>query len=459
MLLGAICLTKLPVDLLPKVSLPTVAVITQWPNVAPEEMETQSRGRSSRRSPPRPTSIRSAPAPRRLLLGPRAVQLRDGHRAGGRRCAAAGGARPPELPDRPDAADAHRLQNRPVAAADPDLWRLGRAGPGQAEDGTEQPGHARSSQSANGVASAVATGGLDRAIIVDVDPDKLQAYHLSLAQVSKRIVQENLDLPAGIAKQSNTEYTIRSLGYFNSPQETANIPVGSFNGQLVALEQVANVARLLSGAAALHAPERAARRRHDHRQAERGEHGRHRQERAGQSWSRSRSCIPNLNWGLAYDQSQFIVNSIDDVKNSALIGGALAIIILLFFLRNFRSTLVVALSIPISIISTFALLYVCGFTLNTLSLSGLSLATGLIVDDAVVVLENIFRHIERDKKRPAEAAVTGTKEITSAVVASTITIMVVFLPLLLIKGQAGQMFTAVRAGRHLLHRHLAARCD
>src|SRR5947207_11771577 len=101
----------------------------------------------------------------------------------------------------------------------------------------------------------------------------------------------------------------------------------------------------------------------------------------------------------------------------------------------------VALSIPISIIYTYALLDVCGFTLNTMSLGWLALATGLIVDDAVVVLENIFRHIERDKKRSAEAAVTGTMEIASAVVASTLTIIVVFMPLLLIKGQAGQMFT------------------
>src|SRR5205807_1775180 len=122
-------------------------------------------------------------------------------------------------------------------------------------------------------------------------------------------------------------------------------------------------------------------------------------------------------------------------------GGALAILSLLFCLRNSRSTLVVALSIPISIVSTFALLYVCGFTLNTMTLGGLALATGLIVDDAVVVLENIFRHIERDKKRPAEAAVSGTMEIASAVVASTLTVMVVFLPLMLLKGQSGHMFT------------------
>ena len=93
------------------------------------------------------------------------------------------------------------------------------------------------------------------------------------------------------------------------------------------------------------------------------------------------------------------------MQDSAIIGGMLAILILLFFLRNVRSTLVVALSIPTSIISTFALLYMCGFTINTMSLGGLALATGLIVDDAVVVLENIFRHIERDKKSATEAAV------------------------------------------------------
>ena len=131
----------------------------------------------------------------------------------------------------------------------------------------------------------------------------------------------------------------------------------------------------------------------------------------------------------------------NNVRDSAVIGGALAIIILLFFLRNIRSTLVVALSIPISIISTFALIYMCGFTINTMSLGGLALATGLIVDDAVVVLENIFRHMERDKKTSREAAVSATTEIFSAVVASTWTVMVVFLPLLLIKGQAGQMYT------------------
>jgi HAE1 family hydrophobic/amphiphilic exporter-1 len=155
----------------------------------------------------------------------------------------------------------------------------------------------------------------------------------------------------------------------------------------------------------------------------------------------AKRLYPNLNFRLAYDQSRFIGASVHRVQEDALIGATLAVIILLFFLRNVRSTLVVALSIPISIVSTFALIYLCGFSLNTMSLAGMALAVGLIVDDAVVVLENIFRHIERDKMRAAEAAVSGTQEILTAVVASTLTIMIVFLPLLLIQGQAGQMFT------------------
>ena len=148
-----------------------------------------------------------------------------------------------------------------------------------------------------------------------------------------------------------------------------------------------------------------------------------------------------MTFDLAYEQAGFIQASIDDLRDTALIGGGLAVLILMMFLRNFRATMVVALSIPISIISTFSLLYFGGFTLNTISLSGLALSSGLIVDDAVVVLENIFRHIERDKRSAYDAAISGAEEITGAVVASTITVMVVFFPLLLVRGQSGQMFS------------------
>ena len=439
-LLGAICLTKLPVDLLPRVSLPTVVVITTWPNVAPEEMETTIT-RPIEQAVSSATNIYQVSSSTVEGSSSVRIQFNYGIDVGQ---AAVDVLQLVQRAQRSFPSDP-TLQNPTVFKIDPSQLPILIYGVSGEPDAAKLKAELNNEispllQSANGVASAVATGGLDRAIIVDVDPDKLRAYHLTLSDVSKRIIAENLNLPAGIAKQSDTEYVIRSLGYFNSPMDAANIPVGSFNGQLVALKQVADVRdayqeqRLytrLNGepAAGMIITKQSAANTVDTARNVRVK------------LEQAKKLFPNLTWKLAYDQSQFIVNAIDDVKNSALIGGALAVIILLFFLRNFRSTLVVALSIPISIISTFALLYICGFTLNVLSLSGLSLATGLIVDDAVVVLENIFRHIERDRKRPAEAAVSGTTEITSAVIASTITIMVVFLPLLLVKGQSGQLFT------------------
>src|SRR5438552_3472854 len=439
-LLGAICLTRLPIDLLPAVTIPTVAIVTQWPNVAPEEIEAQVTRpiEQAVSSVPNMYQVTSSTVEGTSTVR---VQFQWGTDIG------------------QGAVDVLQLVERARQRfpTDPTLQTpiVFKYDPSQLPilifgvSGETDPVKLRTMldnqvtpilESADGVASAVVTGGQQRAIMVDIDPDRLRAYHLSLNDVSRRIAQENLNLPAGIANQSDTEYTIRSLGWFTSPEEMARIPVGSFSGQLISLGEVARV--------------------RDSHQETRLYTRLNREPACGvvitkQSGAntvttarsvfdkiqQAEKMYPNLQFSLAYDQSQFIADSIKNVRDSALIGGALAILILLFFLRNIRSTLVVALSIPISIVSTFALLYVCGFTLNTMTLGGLALATGLIVDDAVVVLENIFRHIERDKKRPAEAAVSGTAEIASAVVASTLTIMVVFLPLLLIKGQAGQMFT------------------
>ena len=226
----------------------------------------------------------------------------------------------------------------------------------------------------------------------------------------------------------------------NRRKKPPRIPIGTYNGQVVALGQVATVldayqeqrvSTRLNGQPAVGL---IITKQSDANTIDTANNVREKLKQVAKLY-------PELKFTLAYDQSGFISNSINDLKNTALIGGTMAVIILMLFLRNIRSTMVVALSIPISILSTFTLLYFCGYTLNTLSLSGLALATGLIVDDAVVVLENIFRHIERDKRRAAEASVTGANEIFSAVIASTLTIMIVFFPLLLIKGQAGQMFT------------------
>jgi HAE1 family hydrophobic/amphiphilic exporter-1 len=439
-LLGAICLTRLPVDLLPKVSIPTVAIVTQWPNVAPEEIEAQVT-RPVEQAVSSVSNMYQVTSQTDEGISTVRVQFQWGTDIG----QAAVEVLQLVSRARQNFPTDPTLQTPIVFRYDPSQLPIMIYGVSGGSDAVKLRTLLKNEvspllESANGVASAVITGGEERALIVDVDPDKLRAHHLSVQQIEKRIAEENVNLPAGIAKQSNTEYTIRSLGWFTTPQEMADIPVGSFNGQTVKLSDVAQVrddhseTRLytrLNGAPAvgLIITKQSAANTVDAARA------------VKDKIKRVTEIYPDLKFGLAYDQGQFIEGSIDDVKTSAMIGGVLAIIVLLFFLRNFRSTLVVALSIPISIISTFALLYVCGFTLNTMSLGGLALATGLIVDDAVVVLENIFRHMERDKKRAAEAAVSGTMEIASAVVASTVTIMVVFLPLLLIKGQAGQMYT------------------
>ena len=439
-LLGAICLTRLPVDLLPKVTLPTVAIITVWPNVAPEEIEAQIT---------RPIERAVSSAPNMYQVSSRSgegnsmvrVQFQWGTDIGQ---AAVDVLQLVERARRQFPTDP-TIQTPVVFKFDPNQMPILTFG----VSGIDDPIKLRMImdnqispmiESVSGVASVEVTGGQKRAIMVDVDPDRLRSQRMTLDGVMRRIVQENMNLPAGIAKQGKTEYTIRSPGWFSSPEEIASIPLGSFNGQTVLLSDVAYVR------------DAAAETRLYTRMNGRPAVGLTISKQSGANTvatanavferiERVKKLYPNLKFGVAYNQAEFIEHSVSNVRDAAIIGGILAVLILLFFLRNIRSTLVVALSIPTSIISTFTLLYMCGFTINTMSLGGLALATGLIVDDAVVVLENIFRHMERDKKSAREAAVSGTNEILSAVVASTWTVMVVFLPLLLIKGQAGQMFT------------------
>ncbi|NLN78527.1 MAG: efflux RND transporter permease subunit [Armatimonadetes bacterium] len=439
-LLGIVCLGRLPVDLLPKVSLPTISVMTEWPNVAPEEMEAQVT-RPVERAVSQVTGLYQVTSTSMQGVSQVRIQLQWGTDIGQ---AAVEVLQLVQRAKRQFPNDA-TLRDPIVNKFDPTQMPIlvfGISGMSDAVklrtliDNQISP----MIESADGVASAAVTGGEQRAVIVDVDPSRLRAHHITLSQIMGRLMAENLNLPAGIAKESNTEYTIRSLGWFKSPREIGNMPLGSFNGQLVRLKDVAEVRDF-------HDETRAYARLNSKPSVgltitkQSGANTIATADSVFEQVKRVKKLYPELDFGLAFDQSSFIRNSVNNVRDSAILGGILAILILLFFLRNVRSTLVVALSIPTSIISTFALLYLCGFTINTMSLGGLALATGLIVDDAVVVLENIFRHIERDKKSTREAAVTGTMEIVSAVVASTWTVMVVFLPLLLIKGQAGQMFT------------------
>lgn len=439
-LLGYICLLRIPIDLLPRIQIPTISVGVNWPNTPPEDMEAQItepieqsvstvQGISlvSSTSQLGTSNVKvqfnyGADLDQASLDVIQAVQRAQGHFPVDPTISV-----PTVLKFDPDSLP---ILNYGITG-DPDLVHLRDVLTNQISPLIE---------SAGGVAQVNLAGGYPRAIIVNVDPNKLQSFGITMEAVSNRLRQENISLPAGSAKEGNTQYNIRSVGYFNSPSEIPQMPLATIDGQIVTLGQVATVTDATQDI------------QYDTYVNGKPGIGLSVQKQADANTIDTANNVkaqiatiltryPNLHFRTAYDQSQFVQDSITDLKQTAIIGGVLAILIITFFLRNLRSTFVVALSIPVSIISTFSLLYFCGFTLNTISLSGLALASGLIVDDAIVVLENIYRHIERDKLRAAEAAVTGTQEIIPAVLASTFTVMIVFLPLLLVKGQTGQTFT------------------
>ncbi len=439
-LLGVICLLRLPVDLLPKVTIPTVVITTEWPNVAPEEIESQI-------TRPIEQAVSSTPGLYQVTSTTSTgsssvrVQFNWGEDIGQ---AAIDIMQRLERAKRGFPVDA-TLRPPTVTRFDPNQAPILSVG----VTGESNPVRLRTLldnqiipliESADGVASVTVTGGRTRSILVDVDPVRLRAHNLSLADVVRRLMQENLNAPAGIARQSDTEYTIRAQGWLSSLDELRRLPLTARDGRQVFLEQVANVRdayqepRVLTRMDGEPSAGFSVSKQADANTITTADAVKERIERV-------KRLYPQLRFSVTYDQSKFVQQAVNDLIVNAIIGAVLAVLILLFFLRNLRSTIVVAMAIPISIVSTFALVYLGGFTLNTMSLSGLALATGLIVDDAVVVLENIFRHIERDKKTPFQAAISGASEILSAVIASTWTVMIVFLPLLLIKGQAGQMFT------------------
>jgi HAE1 family hydrophobic/amphiphilic exporter-1 len=440
-LLGWICFLRLPIDLLPRIDIPTVAVNVSWPNTSPEEMEVQiTRPVEQAVSTVRGLYMVSSSSSQ----GSSSVRIQFDYgvnidqasidvtqavqRAKGRFPRDDTISEPSVFKFDPSGLP---ILTYGVSSTDGDLIKLRARMTNELSPIIESSG---------GVGSVTIAGGQDRAIMVEIDPAKLRAYNIGISTISRRLQQENLSLPAGVAKEGHTQYSIRSIGYFKNLDELRNSPITNVGGRLVTLGEIATVRDAsqdilsytrMAGKPALSL--------NITKQSDANTVA------VTQNVIKAIKQItdrnPDIKFGLIYNQAQFIESSIGDLEQSAVIGGALAILIITFFLRNLRSTFVVALSIPVSIISTFSLLYFSGFTLNTISLSGLALATGLIVDDAIVVLENIYRHIERDKKRSAEAAVSGTQEILSAVFASTFTVMIVFLPLFLIKGQSGQTFS------------------
>ncbi|MCI3951574.1 MAG: acriflavin resistance protein [Burkholderiales bacterium] len=289
-----------------------------------------------------------------------------------------------------------------------------------------------------GVAQVDPWGGYNREVRIELDPDRLRALGLPLDEVLQAIRDANLDLPAGRIEQGQYNVTLRAPAEFTSLDQIRGTVIAQRTGAPVTIGQIAQVRdtyeRLeqiirINGGRGL-------------RLAIRKQSGANTVEVARRVLTEVEAlnrAFPQIKIIPVINQGNFIERSLANVANSVLYGGVLAVLVLLFFLRNVRSTLVISLAIPISIVATFALLFFSGFTLNLMTLGGLALGVGMMVDSAVVVMENIFRRQESDEAPPV-AAVRGTAEVASAIIASTVTTLVIFLPLIFLREVSGALF-------------------
>jgi len=290
-----------------------------------------------------------------------------------------------------------------------------------------------------GVAQVDVWGGFNREVRIELNPDRVNALGLPLDRVLQAIRDANLDLPAGKIEQGRYEVTLRAPAQFVNLEEIRNTIIMERNGAMVSLGQIAEVSdtyeklvRLIrvNGERGIRV---AIRKQADANTVEVSRQILAEIDAANQAFPQIR-IVPVVN------QGNFIERSIDNVTRSVLYGGGLAILVLLFFLRNVRSTMVISLAIPISVIATFALIYFGGFTLNLMTLGGLALGVGMMVDNSIVVLENIFRRRDESAESVEEASVQGAVEVGPAIVASTITTLVIFLPLIFVRGVTGILF-------------------
>ncbi len=293
----------------------------------------------------------------------------------------------------------------------------------------------------DGVANSNIYGGEDRQLQVVIDPAKLAARRITVPQLRAALTAQNVDMSAGEIWDGNRAYPVRTLGQFDSLQEVESVVVAMRDGSPVFVRDIAQVRLGLS--------------RPDGFMNQRGMPalGANVQKEEGANvldvMERVKATINELNRselnprGLELvqvsDQTTYINSATTLVQSNIIVGGILAVIVLLIFLQSARSTFVVALAIPISVIGTFLVMWQLGRSINVISLAGMAFAVGMVVDNAIVVLENIFRHYQAGEP-PHIAASRGTSEVWGAVLASTLTTLAVFVPVVFVEEQAGQLF-------------------
>ncbi len=436
-LLGTVAALQLPVDLMPEVSYPTLTVRTSYPNVGPQEVEDLVT---------RP--IENAVA---AIAGVETITSTSAEGDSSVRVSFTWGtdldAAAEEVRSRVD-----RIRGTlPEEADTPSVFKfdlaafpivfLGVASPTleatELRQFTEERIQRRLER-VPGVASVDIRGGLRRQVQVNLDRDRMLALGLSADRITRLLREENLNRPAGKVEEGNLDLYLRTVGEYRTPEEIGSTVVTVRDGTPIYLRDVAEVKAGVEEITTLTRIN--------------GEPGVRLaiNKQAGSNTvevadgilaevERLNLDFPEVRVQPIIDTSQYIRQAMSNVGSNALIGGVLATIVLFFFLRSFRSTLVIAVVTPISVLATLALVYFNGYTLNIMTFGGLALGVGMLLDNAVVVLENIFR--KREEGLPIlRAAVEGTQEVAAPLIATTITTMVVFLPIVFMRGMAGVMY-------------------
>jgi HAE1 family hydrophobic/amphiphilic exporter-1 len=436
-LLGGIAFVQIPVDLMPETEFPTLTVSATYPGVAPAEMETLV-------ARPLEEAVASAPGVEEITStaneGQASVRVRFEY--GSNLDEAAN-----ELRSRID-----RIRARlPEDMDPPTLFKYDTSQfpvmfisiRSSEMDSRELRHFAEKSlqfrlERVPGVAQARISGGLRRQIQVELNLEKLRALNLSVSDVVQRLTQENQNVPVGPVREGRYEILLRSEGQFTSLEDILSVGIANRNGVPVYVRDIATVTDgheeiryLLSvnGEPAI--------RMFIYKQS-----GANTVRVSDAIWEEIALIgqdYKNIVVQATWDSATFIRSAIANVQSSTIVGGGLAVAVLLFFLGSFSATVVIGVAIPISVIATFALMYFNGFTLNTVSFGGLALGVGMLVDSSIVVLENIFRH-RQEGASMIDAAVVGSREVGMAITASTLTTIAVFVPVLFMGGISAQTF-------------------
>jgi len=436
LILGAVSLIRLPIDLMPDITYPTLSVYTTYENASPEEIEELL-------TRPIEEAVSAVPGVEEVSSSSTEglSQVRVTFTWGTDLDAAANDIRDRldgVIPNLPDESERPRLRkfdlaSFPVlilgAASNLDPIQMRRIIDDQIKYRIER---------IPGVAAIDIWGGLEREIHVNLYADKVKALGLPLDQILSRVQAGNVNLPAGTLERGYLEVMIRTPGQYASLDELRNAVIAIREGVPIKLKEIASVedkwqkiSRIVkvNGLPGI-------------RLGVRKQSGKNTVEVAKgvlREIERINREIPQIRLTPIIDTSDYIQRSITNVGSMALYGGILAVMVLFFFLRNIRSTAVIATAIPISVIASFALLYFGGFTLNIMTLGGLALGVGMFLDNAIVVLENIFR-MQEAGIGSEQASINGSEEVTAAILASTLTTLAVFLPLVFVRGMAGVMF-------------------